>query len=259
MQKTFVAEAICTGLLISAVFSFCATAAPLAGSGKTANETRKPGAYHAINLKIPADLTVEVGTAGDLSLQADDNLLPHIKTTVANGELLINADQNFNNFKGIVIKAKTAKLDQLEISGAANTRVKGISGGNLSLTADGASSINLESARMDKLTATLKGASKLKSGALNAGSVTVTAQGACAIAMDGKTDRLQAKLDGASNIKAADLTAKSATVSLTGAGSAEVNATVDLNATITGAGSVKYRGNPKVTKQILGVGSVAKF
>ena len=102
-------------------------------------------------------------------------------------------------------------------------------------------------------------ASKLKAAPLSAGDVDLKANGACSMTLEGKAEKLSAELLGAGNLKAAALPVKSAIVSVTGTGSAEVNATSDLNASITGAGSIKYKGSPRITKQILGVGSIAKF
>jgi hypothetical protein len=295
MQDKLFAGTICSALAAAGLS--CLAACALDGSGKIASQTRKLGPYHAVRLKLPATLTVEAGQAGDLSIEADDNLLPHIITRVTNGELLIDSDQDFHKIKQITIKAKTAKLDNFDVSGVGSTTIKGLGGGNLSINADGASSTSLDG-KLESLKASLKGTSSLKAAALNTGSLDLEADGASSINLSGKTgklkaslrgtsnlsaptlegssagieasgtsriilngkaDKLTASLQGTSSLKAAGLTVKSASVSITGAGSAEVNATVDLDASVAGASSIKYKGSPKVTRKILGVGSINNF
>ncbi len=56
-----------------------------------------------------------------------------------------------------------------------------------------------------------------------------------------------------------DLLSENARVDITGAGSAEVYASVKLDAQVSGAGSVNYKGNPTNVKQeVSGAGSVSR-
>lgn len=256
MQKNFIAGLIAGGILLSGLTAVVAS--DVTGSGKMASEKRKVGNYHAIRLNVPAEMLAQVGTAGDLNIQADDNVLPHLKTTVSNGELLITSDGTLHNVRKISIEAKTAKLDALSASGAANINVKGMSGGNLSVNAAGASSIAVDG-KVDKFKGSLQGASKLRVAGLSGSEFGVTADGGSDISADGKVDKLSATLNGACSLKAAGLTARTASISISGAGNAEVNASSELNASISGVGNIKYKGNPKITKSIAGLGSIQKF
>ena len=52
------------------------------------------------------------------------------------------------------------------------------------------------------------------------------------------------------------MAAKQATVHSSGVGSAVVNASDKLDATVSGVGSVEYLGSPQVQQSVSGVGSV---
>jgi hypothetical protein len=233
------------GILLSisvALVCLCtqgALASGLVGSGKLKSENRKLPEYHSISLKLPGEMIVDVGSNGELSIEADDNLLSHIKTDVKNGALIISADQSLNNMQHLHIKAKTAKLDAVTVDGAATTTINNAAGSKFELAANGASTTTINKA--------------------NCGSISVSANGASKIIANGKAEKLNASLNGAGNLQSAELSTKSSNVSITGAGGAEVNASNDLDITITGAGDVKYKGNPKLNKHVIGAGSVEKF
>lgn len=189
------------------------------GTGQVATDTRKVGSYHAIRLTLPATLNIELGSDANLSVEADSNIVPLITTEVKDGELFISCSKSLNTSSPITITAKTQKLDHLNVDGAADCSVKGLSEGSFELSSNGASKIQLS----------------------------------------GKLDKLKASLNGAGSLQAKELSCKTAGVSITGAGEAQVNASDDLDATITGAGSISYKGNPKVKQTIAGVGTVNKL
>ncbi len=227
------------GLLLSFAASLNASAWAINGSGKTKSETRKLPPYHSIVIKLPAEIVCDAAKTNELSIEADDNLLPHIKTTVTNGVLLIQNDESFNNSHKMQFKAKAESFDGLDASGAVNATVNNPAKNKFDLNAEGASKVTLNN--------------------LAGGNVGIKTKGASAVNASGKADNLTATIEGAGALKATSLEAKSATVSLKGASSAEVNAVNELKASIEGVGSIKYKGNPKVTKQIKGLGSVSKI
>lgn len=189
------------------------------GSGKPQSETRKLESYHQIQVDLPVNLNVAVGSEGDAQIETDDNLLPHITTTVSDGKLRIASDTNIQNMHNLKIDLKTSKLDELSVNGAGKVSMDGFSGGNLKLSSDGAATI----------------------------------------IASGSVDKLDATLNGAGTISAANLAAKQGSVSITGAGNADVNASESLDAAITGAGIIKYKGDPKLNQRVTGVGTITKM
>jgi Putative auto-transporter adhesin, head GIN domain len=81
--------------------------------------------------------------------------------------------------------------------------------------------------------------------------------GAGTLTASGRAERLNATLGGAGELDLAGLTAERATVRVTGLGSAKVNVTDELDATVSGIGSIEYHGHPTVYHDVSGLGDVS--
>jgi Putative auto-transporter adhesin, head GIN domain len=81
--------------------------------------------------------------------------------------------------------------------------------------------------------------------------------GAGNLTASGRVERLNAALGGAGDLDLADLAAERAVVRLSGVGSAEVNVTNELDATVSGVGSIEYHGHPTVRRDVRGLGDVS--
>jgi hypothetical protein len=81
--------------------------------------------------------------------------------------------------------------------------------------------------------------------------------GAGTLTASGRAERLNATLGGAGDLDLAGLTAERAAVRLSGLGSAEVNVTDELDATVSGVGSIEYHGRPTVRRHVTGLGDLS--
>src|SRR6185295_3610097 len=59
------------------------------GSGNVISQTREVSGFDAINVSYPAEVLIKQGSAESLKIEAEDNLLPNLKTQVKNGTLEI--------------------------------------------------------------------------------------------------------------------------------------------------------------------------
>jgi hypothetical protein len=59
------------------------------GSGNDVTETRKVSDFDTVNVSYPAQVLIRQGSAESLQIEAEDNLLPNLKTEVKNGTLEI--------------------------------------------------------------------------------------------------------------------------------------------------------------------------
>ncbi|MDR3460011.1 MAG: DUF2807 domain-containing protein [Verrucomicrobiae bacterium] len=152
-----------------------------------------------------------------LSISADQNLLPLVRTVVSGGTLVIDAQENLAASKDIKVILSSASLADVQLTGGISFTADQISGRDLRVEATGASEINI------------------------AGSVT----------------NLEANLTGASGLHAKSLQTQTAVLTLVGAAEAEIAVTDTLKASVTGAGSLTYSGSPKtVEKTIVGAGTI---
>jgi len=206
-------------LLIAIVvaLSGCKLQRGLAGSGNRKTEKRELKSFNAIDTSGAYDINVTCQKSASFEIDADDNILPLIKTEVRDGVLFVSSDQEFHSSKSPALRITLPELEGFSGHGADQVKIADANSSNLKIASTGADSIDA--------------AGKAKS-------VTISSTGA-------------------GNIDTSKLTAEKAKVEIAGAANVEVYASDQLDVSISGVGSVTYSGNPKVlNKNVSGVGSV---
>jgi len=210
------------------------------GSGTMVTETRKVSGFDAIQVDYPARVLISQGGTESLKIEAEDNVLPGLKTEVKGKELRIyykSPDgKHVNPTKMVVITIMVKELSALNFSSAGEATVDGLKSDELSVSLNGAGNVKLNDIAVNSLDVNLSGA----------GSTTAS----------GTADDLSLNISGFGGFNGKDLQSSTVSVNISGAGSATVWAEDTLNASISGAGSVSYYGSPEVSKQISGVGGV---
>jgi len=210
------------------------------GSGNVISQTREVSGFEAVSVAYPAQVLIKQGNAESLKIEADDNLLPNLKTQVKNGTLEIFYKRENGKH---VNPTKTVKITIV---------VKDLK--NVDFTSAG--ELTVENLKTDTLDVLLSGAGNMKLDKILVKALSVSLSGAGSSTASGTADDLNLTISGFGDFKGADLHSKDAQVDISGAGSATVWADNDLNAQISGAGSVSYYGSASVTKQVSGVGGV---
>ena len=210
------------------------------GSGNVISQTREVSGFEAVSVAYPAQVLIKQGNAESLKIEADDNLLPNLKTQVKNGTLEIFYKRENGKH---VNPTKTVKITIV---------VKDLK--NVDFTSAG--ELTVENLKTDTLDVSLSGAGNMKLDKILVKALSVSLSGAGSSTASGTADDLNLTISGFGDFKGADLHSKDAQVDISGAGSATVWADNDLNAQISGAGSVSYYGSASVTKQVSGVGGV---
>jgi len=211
------------------------------GSGNVISETREISNITSLDFSGLGDIIVSQGSSESLVIEAEDNIMPLIKTSVRNGVLTIGFERQ--DWQNVIVPKKMVKftLSVRELS---------------SIGSSGLGNIQSEGLKADSLNVRLTGAGSVKLHSVDVASITTLVAGAGGIDLSGKAGEQAVTLSGLGSYKAGDLQSDSAKITVSGAGSATVWAQRTLNVTISGAGSVSYYGTPDVTKKILGVGSV---
>ena len=213
------------------------------GSGIVTRENREVGGFNAVSLNGAGEVTITQGEKEALVIEAEDNLLPLIKSEVRNGVLVIGFDSD--HLGALVHPTKPIKFD---------LSVKELK----SIVVAGAALVRSEGLRSDRLTVTVDGAGLVKLNRVEATEVSTTMNGAGNVELAGNVVRQVATLNGLGHYETHDLSSKNAQVTVNGAGGATLRADENLNVSINGAGSVTFYGNPRVTQNITGVGVVRR-
>lgn len=210
------------------------------GPSVVTREDREVGEFNAVSLNGAGEMTITQSEKESLVIEAEDYLLPLIKSQVKNGVLVIDfdTDATIRPTRSIKFDLGVKELKSIVVSGAALVRS--------------------ESLKSDRLTVTVDGAGLVKLNRVEAMEVSTTMNGAGNVELAGNVVRQVATLNGLGNYETHDLNSKNAQVTVNGAGGATLRADENLNVSINGAGLVTYYGNPRVTHTITGVGGVRR-
>ncbi|MBK9125914.1 MAG: DUF2807 domain-containing protein [Chloroflexi bacterium] len=188
------------------------------GSGNVTTETREVSGFSRIEMSSGGEIVVRVGDAESLTISAEDNFMPLIKTEVRSGWLVISHEQNksLSPTRPLVYTITVPRLQEVKVNGGGPVTATGIDEDSFAVTVSGSSNF------------TLTGTAQTQSYSIN----------------------------GSGFVNATELTGTRATVTITGMGNVDVNVSDSLDVTISGSGTVTYAGSPDVTENITGQGQV---
>ena len=204
------------------------------GSGNIVTEARKVDGFKVLNIEYPAQVLIQQGSAEALKIEAEDNLLPDIKTEVHNATLEIfykrTGPSQVNPTKPVIITITVKNLDEVNFSSTGELTINRLKTKNIYIA--------------------LKGDGNLKINEILAQNFGVKMSGTGNVTVSGQADNLYVSVGGTGSFEGATLRGKTACVYIRGAGSAMLWVDDNLEAKIAGAGAINYTGSPQVTQQI---------
>lgn len=212
------------------------------GNGKVVSDKRTTAEYESIEISGFYDVYLVSGKEGNITIEAEENLLPYIKVEVVENVLKIYTEKNKNlqTNKNVDITIPFEQISAVSLSGSGDISTKDpIVVPSFKTKLSGSGDLNLE----------------IKSTDLEVG-----LSGSGDVVLMGKADNFISKISGSGDINAIDLVTKKADVSISGSGDMKVNCTENLYARVSGSGDIEYKGNPenKDTK-VSGSGEITKI
>jgi hypothetical protein len=212
------------------------------GNGNIKTEDRSVSDFKNVEVGGAAKILVSQGDHPAVKIETDENLLQYIEVRQEGNKIYIREKRGFNlrPTHEIRVYVTAAVFNSIDASGACDIigETKITNAEALELQVSGAGDIKME---VD--------APKLSAEVTSSGSVN----------LKGQTKEVSYELTGAAQAHCYDLLAENTKVEISGAGSAEVYASVKLDAQVSGAGEVKYKGNASTVNQhVSGAGSVHK-
>jgi hypothetical protein len=189
-------------------------------TGGVTSEARDVSGFNEVELKGVGNLSLEQTGSESLTVEAEEDVLPKIRTEVENKRLIISPERNtsINTIKPINYKLTVKDLNTLEVSGSGDVEAEDINTDELAVTIGGAGDVEIR----------------------------------------GSADSQEVEISGSGEYKAGDLESKEATIDVRGSGLATVNVSDELEAEVSGSGSVEYIGDPMVQQEVSGAGEVRK-
>jgi hypothetical protein len=188
------------------------------GSGIVKTESRSATGFSSIAFNSEGKVTVQQTGKESLTIRAEDNLLPLLKSQVTDGTLSIGTVNNtdINPTKPIEFVLEVKSLENFKMTGVGHIEAKGIQAKHMTIALTGVGDMTIE----------------------------------------GAADSLDLHLEGVGSYEGKDFKTKQATVYSEGVGSAVLNVSDRLDASVSGVGAVEYIGSPKIQKSGQGLGQV---
>lgn len=209
------------------------------GNGVRRTEARALSGFTGIAMAVPGQLELRLGATEGVTIEADENLLPLIETTVSRGILHIRTRRGEDidpTVLRIVVQARQVEL--LSLAGSGSISADPLKASALKVDVSGSGSVSLQHAEIEELSVSMAGSGSASFG--------------------GKARTLKVSVAGSGNVSAAALQADEAKVNMAGSGLATVSARSSLKASIAGSGTVRYHGDPKVERSIAGSGDIQR-
>ena len=213
----------------------------VSGNGNVTTEER-PVTEDFTSVRGSAGMDVYL-TAGDenkIVVEADENLMPIIKTEIVNGKLKIWADQNISRSKSQKVHVTYVKLEGIEASSGADVIGNSVVKSEF-LTLKSSSGADLEVDVMAKdLFADVSSGADLK--------------------VSGRATKLQAEASSGSDLKARELEVKICEAKASSGADITVHVTDEMVGKASSGGDIKYYGDPTAVSVKDGAsGSVRKM
>lgn len=233
------------------------------GDGRLVHDRRMVGAVSAIDVSGPLEVNVQVGAAPSLSVEADGNLQPLIRTEVVGGTLRMWVEGNVRSNNSLRVTYTLPTLTQVHATGSGRLTISDLNGAPLNFSKTGSGSANL-SGRVSRLdmqqtgsgqvnasalhtgdaNLTLNGSGRMWLGQVQGNALTVNVHGSGSLQASGAVASLNAHVHGSGGANLTALASDNAALSTNGSGDITAMVKRALVAQTNGSGRITVYGNP---------------
>lgn len=199
------------------------------GNGNKVTQSKSISDINGVELHTSFDVILIEGSASNVKIEAEENIIPYIDLHVENGVLNIRTQDNVSlrTHKGVKIYVTAPSFNRVANTGSgditAETRISNDS--KLNISSSGSGNIKLE---------------------VDAPEVEAGSSGSGDIKLSGETKQFNGKSTGSGDIRAMELMAEEASARVTGSGDIDIYSSVKVTSSITGSGNVRYKGGAQV-------------
>lgn len=210
------------------------------GEGPVQTENRTVSDFHAVSTSVSGKVEIRVADRFSVEVQAQENILPILKTEVENGKLRIYFDENVSRAKDLVVRVTAPAYDAFEIGGSGHIETfDPIQSDRLDLSIAGSGEIVLSDAQVNEMRCDIAGSGD--------------------IMVRGRSTDAQFNISGSGDVNAKDLVAEHAKASIAGSGKVTCHANQTLKAGVSGSGDIYYKGSASVDSDVSGSGKIKRI
>ena len=207
----------------------------------TMQERREVSDFDEILVEGTGDVLLKQGDREELVIEADETLLPRLKSEVQAGRLELGL-RHWYDFIFILPSPRITyhitvrSLRGVTISGSGKLQAGPLQTGLLRLKVSGSGEFELPELQASDLELAFSGSGKASLG--------------------GAVQRQEIEINGSAEVRAEDLSSQEARVRINGSGSVHLRVQQRLDVRISGSGEVLYHGQPAIEQHISGSGTI---
>ncbi|MFP4528591.1 MAG: head GIN domain-containing protein [Candidatus Kapaibacterium sp.] len=209
-------------------------------SGKLVRESRPGEGFTSVAQDLPGVMTLSSGAEYKIEIEAHENIIGLVRTSVSDGELYIGSGSDLCN---VTLNSHVTLPDprSFRLDGAGDIRGAGnFSADTVAFATSGSGNISFDS--------------------FDAGVMSARITGTGQVAMKGAADSADVRIEGSGEIRLDSLKTRVCFYSLSGSGDIYAWATDTLRARVYGTGNIYYRGNPvRLDAVVTGTGEVIRL
>ncbi len=210
------------------------------GSGDLVKSSRNVETFTSVRASGGMEVHITPGATAKVVVEADDNVIEDVETTVRNGQLNISLEDGVN-YNNVTVKVfiTAPGLNKINGSASAEIIVAGIleSPGRIELNASSGSSIKAQ---------------------VDAPEADVDASSGAEVNLTGKTRALDVHASSGAAINAFDLLSENTAADASSGAKVDTHASIKLDAKASSGGSISYRGPAATVIQESSGGSIKK-
>jgi hypothetical protein len=210
------------------------------GSGKTVEETRQVSGFDSIDMSGSGDVIITQGNQEGIKIEAEDNLMPYIRTEVRGHTLHIYIDHTnlltINTSHPMRFYVSMKEVAGLDLSGSGSFSSDQISTKDLDIKISGSGDVDIDDLKADSVTLDVSGSGKCN--------------------FKGEAASQNIDISGSGRCDNSGLKSRDVKIDVSGSGNITVDAKDTLDVNISGSGDVIYSGSPKISQDISGSGHI---
>jgi hypothetical protein len=212
------------------------------GSGKIESEYRVVSDFSSVENNTSFDVKITYDTITSIRVDADENLIDLIKTSVRDGNLIIDSDndQCVKSYRNVLINIHIPLLEKIELNGSGSVDIYSFNCSNFVVKNTGSGDIDIRELTTNDLTLVLSGSGD--------------------VYMDGTAQEANYSVSGSGDINGFDMKVENATVKNSGSGDISCYVNNNLDVKLSGSGDVVYAGPSTlvINKEDSGSGDIYK-
>jgi hypothetical protein len=233
------------------------------GDGVAARDQRQVAALGELDVSGSMQVEVRVGQSPSLLVEADRNLLPHIRTETQGNTLKVYNERQLRSKTPIRIVYTTPRLSEVRSSGSGQVVVRDLNGAPLAVRKSGSGQVRL-AGKVDSLHARVSGSGVLDAGELRSASADLglagsgrmnigevrgdylraSVAGSGVLQAGGAVRSLNARVAGSGSLDLASLVTQDADLAADGSGGIRATVKQSLIAHGGGSGGIRVYGHP---------------